>query len=306
MSPIYITLQYLTLGSNPHSFHLTANNHLDDSHTCFSFYHWKILQNFKEDIEYWDDSLTDEINTIRSLLNSVHSKRSHTERSAILSSVEKKIASTAGMKRALQVEIRLVSDPDVRRRYENRLVRHKEALSAVGSDLKALRANEHKGQLFVGASQVGPAPSADDVNPEKAGDIALKEANVLQDRTAESLANTKRMIEESKEVGRETTEELQRQTQTIADIYEEALRTENRLVRAKKLIKIFGRRMMMDKLIQIFALVNICLLVGVVFFLIFHKGGSNSGQGGSGSKPSGRMLLRGFSLDEFNKGRVDG
>lgn len=135
---------------------------------------------------------------------------------------------------------------------------------------------------------------------EEAGDMMLNEMDDIQDKTKSSLQNTKNMVAASKHVGEATMEELLRQREQIRTIDEEAMRIEDNLTRADKLIKTFGKRMATDRMIQCFACVNILLLVGVVVYTIVKKG---DGSGEADNVPAspvdgGRMLRQVFpSLD---------
>eukprot|EP00970_Alexandrium_tamarense_P017386 scaffold9372_cov69-Alexandrium_tamarense.AAC.1 len=81
---------------------------------------------------------------------------------------------------------------------------------------------------------------------EEAGDSMLSDMNNIQDKTKNSLANTKHMVAASKEVGEATMEELLRQREQIRNVDNEAMRIEDNLQRADKLIKTFGKRMATD------------------------------------------------------------
>lgn len=97
---------------------------------------------------------------------------------------------------------------------------------------------------------------------QKAGDNMLKEAIDLQNKTQDSLGNTKAMIAASKEVGMSTLEELERQRDVLSNIEKEIDRVDDNLARAEALMKQFGKRMASDKFIQCFAVLNCLLLLG--------------------------------------------
>jgi hypothetical protein len=86
--------------------------------------------------------------------------------------------------------------------------------------------------LFVSS---GGAGEDGEVDPTKAGSNMLNQASALQDKTQDSLANTKNMIAASKEVGVSTLEELQRQREVIQNIENEADRMDDNLARAEAL-----------------------------------------------------------------------
>ena len=234
----------------------------------------------------------DEIESIQSILSSIPHTSGEMERNAALDLAEKKLRNANGTKRSFKMETRLVSEPNQRRRYENQLSRHEEQLAKLRADLKALRADTSRDQLFLGAKTEGDIEMTN--NQEKAGDDMLADASRLQDKTQSSLDNTKNMIAESKAVGMQTVEELERQRQQIQTIDEEVMNIEDNLTRADKLIKTFAKRMATDKMFQCFACVNVLLLVGVILYAVIGGGGL-AGSKDSGEPESPVRMLRGYS-----------
>mmetsp|Transcript_4843 Transcript_4843/g.6429 ORF Transcript_4843/g.6429 Transcript_4843/m.6429 type:complete len:261 (-) Transcript_4843:241-1023(-) len=256
------------------------------------------FQRIKGDIQYWDDTLTEEIESISALLESVPNIRSDIEKKATLDQVDKSIRSAQGTKRSFKMESRLVADPNQRRRYENRLSEHERKLTSLSGDLRALRSGEQRGELFLGAD-------TGNGDPAKTGDALLNEASKLQDKTQQSLDNTKQMVAASKDVGMATIEELERQRKTIQNIDDEANRIEDNLQRADKLIKTFGKRMATDKVIQCFACINVLLLVGVIVYSIVKNGGLSKNPVREEPASPVRMLvgmLRGYMPNEDSAG----
>ena len=186
------------------------------------------------------------------------------------------------------METRLVSDPKQRRDYENKLTRLTEELGTLANDIRALKGGAQRDQLFVGASKGvgGGARSTDGMSGEEAGDVMLSDMNEIQDKTKSSLHNTKSMVTASKQVGEATMEELLRQREQIRTIDEEAMRIDDNLNRADKLIKTFGKRMATDRFIQCFACVNILLLCGVVGYFVFKNSTKEEGDNGSDNVPA--------------------
>jgi SNARE protein len=191
------------------------------------------------------------------------------ERSYALDQAEERLKGALGTKRSFKMETRLVQDIKERRKLEKRLHKLDKELKALKADLKALQAEENRGDLFSAAGRGGGRHTEEDA--QKAGSNMLKEAETLQDKTQDSLNNTKQLIAQSKEVGVSTLEELQRQREVIENIDREADRMDDNLKRAEALLKVFGKRMAGDKVIQCFAVVNCLLLVGVVIYIIVDE-----------------------------------
>lgn len=214
--------------------------------------------------------MTEEISTIQQILDGIPSLTDPVERASALEQAEQRLKGAEGTKRSFKMETRLIQDVQKRRQLEGRLQRMEQELRTLKADLKALQADQQRGELFIqGGGNDGGEGGMD---PTKAGDNMLKEAQAIQEKTADSLGNTKNMIAQSKEVGIATLEELQRQREVIQNIERETDRLDDNLARAEALIKQFGKRMASDSFIQCFAVVNCLLLLGVVLYAIFRDG----------------------------------
>ncbi|KAG7364228.1 SNARE domain anchored protein [Nitzschia inconspicua] len=239
------------------------------------------------DIQYWEDTLTEEIEAIQNILDGVPSLSNPVQRASAMEEADDRLRGAAGTKRSFKMEIRLVQDIKERRRLEGNLQKMDQELRTLKADLKALQADENRGELFVS----GGAGNGDngEVDPSRAGSNMLNEAAALQDKTQDSLQNTRNMIAASKEVGVSTLEELQRQREVINNIDKEADRLDDNLARAEALMKQFGKRMAGDKFIQCFAVINSLLLLGVIIYAIMKKGAFD-GNSDEPPNPASRML----------------
>ena len=211
------------------------------------------------------------------------------EKSGIFDRVEKRLRAAQGTKRSFKMETRLVADAQARRKYEQRLQRLDQQLMTLQADCKALRQEHERGELF---DQPGAEGGPTEEDAQKAGDNMLKEAENLQNKTQDSLGNTKAMIAQSKEVGMATLEELERQRDVLSNIEKEVDRVDDNLARAEALMKQFGKRMASDKFIQCFAVINCLLLLGVIIYAIAKGGGLSGSDEGKPESPIGGRLLR--------------
>lgn len=256
------------------------------------------------DVQYWDDTLNDEVQSIRQLLQSAD-KLSDRDKASALDRAEKKLRAAQGTKKSYKMETRLVADPRQRRMYENKLSQLSDELGTCANDLKALKEGMQRGELFVGARGTSSGREGNnEMTGEEAGDMMLNDMNGIQDKTKSSLQNTKNMVAASKHVGEATMEELLRQREQIRTIDEEAMRIEDNLNRADKLIKTFGKRMATDRMIQCFACINVILLVGVVVYSILKDGKLTGGNDNAPKSPvdvDGGRMLRGFLYEEESR-----
>lgn len=246
------------------------------------------------DIQYWKDTLVEEVGHIKSILDGVQSLSDQVERASALEEADATLRSANGTKRSFKMEIRLVQDQNLRNKYSKSLKKLENELRTLKADLKALQAEQHRGELFVS----GGGRDSDgngEVDPTVAGNNMLNEASRLQDKTQDALGNTRNMIAASKEVGVATLEELQRQREVIGKIDQEADRMGDNLARAEALVKQFGRRMAGDKFIQCFAVLNCLLFVGVVIWAILKgKAGELFGEPDAPANPVENRMLRGI------------
>lgn len=190
-----------------------------------------------------------------------------------------------------------MGDPRTKQMYENKLTKLSEELACCSNDLKAMKGGMQRGQLFAGANTGVGGGEYGEMSGEAAGDMMINDMNHIQDKTKSSLDNTKNMVKASKEVGEATMEELLKQREQIRNIDSEAMRIEDNLNRADKLIKTFAKRMATDKFIQCFACVNVLMLVGVVVYSIVKKSGSE-GDPTRNSPQSPVRMLRGLLFED--------
>jgi len=226
------------------------------------------------DIHFWRDSITNEITEIESLLNSARSTSDALSKSSYLANAEKKLKSSKATLRSFKMETRLLANPSDRSTYETEHSRYERTIAQFTSDLNSLKSDENRNQLFLGANtnSNGMASNSTSSDPttqaQNDGDAMLSEAQRLQDKTSQSLANTQTMIEESKTTGMMTLEELARQKEQLVTVDNNVNQLNDDLNRADQLIKTFGKRMATDKMIQCFAVVNVILVVSVVVYSV--------------------------------------
>lgn len=171
---------------------------------------------------------------IQSQLDRLPSIGEGVEKASAIDKIKKKIRGAKGTKRSFKMEIRLVQDVNQRRKYESRLASLDQQLQTLVADCKAIEAENNRGELFVGGEDGGL--DTEGMSGEEAGDRMLKEASALQDKTQDSLSNTKNLIAQSKEVGMATLEELERQRGVLENIDREVDRVDDNLARAEKLV----------------------------------------------------------------------
>mmetsp|Transcript_20014 Transcript_20014/g.22890 ORF Transcript_20014/g.22890 Transcript_20014/m.22890 type:complete len:263 (-) Transcript_20014:143-931(-) len=229
------------------------------------------------DVQYWDDMLTQEIDELNALINDeIPAITNDDSKSHAINQAESKLKSASKTKKTLKMETRLVTDTQSRKCYEDRHSRLDENLSHLKADLSALKQDFERARLgLMQGSDVGNPYEMSEEDGQRAGDQMLGEAHRLQDKTQDALENTKQMVNEAKEVGMSSLEELKRQRETMDRIDQDTDRIDTALDVAEKLIKNFGKRMASDRFIQCFTLLNVILLIVVIIFAATRGGTTN-------------------------------
>jgi len=134
------------------------------------------------DVQFWEDTLRDELEDINRSLTKVK-KAKDEKKQSYLQRVDKKIRNAQGTKRSFKMETRLVSDPSVRKQFENKLAQLDEELKAAVADARALK-QEAERQELMDRDEAAAAGGVDNgVTDEQAGDYLLDEAKKTQDKT---------------------------------------------------------------------------------------------------------------------------
>mmetsp|Transcript_13759 Transcript_13759/g.21076 ORF Transcript_13759/g.21076 Transcript_13759/m.21076 type:complete len:264 (+) Transcript_13759:98-889(+) len=247
------------------------------------------------DIEYWEETLKEEIEDLNTILGLVVSQTGSRQQQKF-DEADKKLRDANGTKRSYKLEMRVIKNATQRKMYEKQLKDHELKLKALSDHLKNLKSSATKDTLLEGADTGR--------TPDQEGDAMMNEARNIQDKTQTSLDRTKQLVAESKDIGQNTLATLEEQGAQIERIDAHADRTMENLGRADLLIKNFGKRMANDKFIQCCACINISLFVGVILFIVLKK--SDDGDDDSSILSATRFLsLRGSFDQEASSADVD-
>eukprot|EP00608_Synchroma_pusillum_P000781 CAMPEP_0198442818 /NCGR_PEP_ID=MMETSP1452-20131203/68180_1 /TAXON_ID=1181717 /ORGANISM="Synchroma pusillum, Strain CCMP3072" /LENGTH=234 /DNA_ID=CAMNT_0044163445 /DNA_START=44 /DNA_END=745 /DNA_ORIENTATION=- len=232
-----------------------------------------------DDVAYWDQQV---VSALDEYERAIHDASASTgkNRQEMLALAEAKFSRVRDARAGFATERRMIRDRDARTTYEEKDQRYAKRVEELRVELQWLRTEGDRSQLLSGATSPGQGVA-------NTNEGLLSEASKVQDLTEVSLQHTKRMIEASKQVGSATLDELGRQQQQIREIQEEVAHIDSALDRARKLVTVFGRRMMTDKVIQFFALVNLLVLLGLIIYIALVPDASLDG----GDDDSRRRLL---------------
>eukprot|EP00621_Florenciella_sp_RCC1693_P014765 CAMPEP_0182535030 /NCGR_PEP_ID=MMETSP1323-20130603/16910_1 /TAXON_ID=236787 /ORGANISM="Florenciella parvula, Strain RCC1693" /LENGTH=278 /DNA_ID=CAMNT_0024745113 /DNA_START=95 /DNA_END=932 /DNA_ORIENTATION=+ len=216
------------------------------------------------DIAYWDQSYREAIEDVDRILAEMEGLDTE-EASQKLKAAKTKMKVVKKKKTSFQMELRQLHDDTQRTTYGERKQDYEGRTENLEKTIKNLETNLENAELLGGASDGGQV--------RMDNDSYLAKTHQIQDQTEASLQNTIEMMENANEVADETISELDRQKQQINEITEQLLTMEDNIKYADQLIRDFSKRMMTDKCIQIFAMMNMLALVVVIVFAIMQKNG---------------------------------
>lgn len=243
----------------------------------------------KEDIQYWRDALSIEVQGICSLLESIEQKPLE-DRLAILERAEKKLCTARDINRTYKHELSL-ADHRTKWLYETKLSKVSDDLDCCLELFKSLEKLKQHDELFVDTRR----DLDNQITEAETGDIIISDMNSIQDTTKSSLHNTKRMVAASKEIANVTNEELARQREHIGKINDHGNQVDETLTRSDKLLKTLNR-LANDRIVRVFTIINTLLVIGMVVYMIVKKISSINYPS---SNPRGSVrMLRGLDLED--------
>jgi hypothetical protein len=179
------------------------------------------------------------------------------------------LSSMKDLRKSYNFELKLIKDHDERKKFQeaaNDLDAQKEDLIKQLEPLKqAVALNKAGGDSDLTFLENGK------INTDTAGrsnDQLLSGAATIQEMTKASVARSKALIDNSKEIGAETGTQLKEQRERLASIDQEAESINARLEKSRLLITQFGSRIAGDRLIQIFCAINIVILLAFIVYVV--------------------------------------
>ncbi len=215
------------------------------------------------EISFWLDEYQRETGALTSSIDYLHALPEKIDPKVLSKSVnecEMKVNRLKEVKKAFNLEIRLVKDRNAKQEIEGKFREIDERVVELLKRYGEAKGKYNKVSLMQGSKNIYDVEG-------KSGDELLAGARVIQDKTFESLGRTRNLIEESKAVGSATLDQLRSQREQMNEIEKEIDVMDSNLARAEKLIVSFTKRMATDKIIQGFAAINICVLLGLIIYV---------------------------------------
>ena len=226
---------------------------------------YQAVRGWEDDYTSSIDDLSTQIRELKELLGGPLKARAETK----LKEIERKVTNLKELRRSYNFELKLVKEHDLRKDYQAVATGLDKRRDDLVTELAPLRErvmqNKAKGDedlTFLANGKVNMETQGRD------NDQLLSGASTIQELTKASVARSQALIDNSKEVGKETNAQLKQQRQKLQEIDAEAQSIHARLEKSRQLISTFGRRIAGDRIIQIFCAINIIILLVFIFYIM--------------------------------------
>ena len=226
---------------------------------------YKAIRGCEEEYTLGIDEFSSLITELRELLTGPLKARAETK----LKEVDDKLMVLKGVRKSYNFELKLIKDRDERKAYDEVAQALDKRRDDLISEVEALRKKVEQNQSGGDADKTFLDNGK--INNETAGrsnDQLLSGAATIQELTKQSVARSRALMDNSKELGVETNQQLVEQRQRLASIHKEAEGINAKLERSRQLIDEFARRIAGDRMIQIFCAINIIILLIFIFYVL--------------------------------------
>lgn len=212
----------------------------------------------------YDDQLTEIEDEIQAGIDSLPKLKGNTRAEKVVF-IEKRIERARQLFQSYKMEIPDLAPVD-RRSYQNKAKDHQSKLNKLLGDLQWAKAERDRDDLMAGAKPARPQ----DPSQMTAGQLAQAGVEVQEDSLS-SLERSRRTIEQTAEVGRETSGKLKAQTEQLGRIGDDLDKIETTLKRADRELRAFIRRMATDKVIMCFMMLIVLGICAIIIYQIVNK-----------------------------------
>ncbi|KAJ1554778.1 hypothetical protein HK405_004093 [Cladochytrium tenue] len=218
------------------------------------------------EIEEFDEQMQELVEGIRRVLDKELPALKGQERIERCSYLRNRLVRARQVHRSIVVEIRDLGDQAKAGEWEARARDYDATIARLAADVE-----------WAETSARGPPGGPDAVRKKELDDMTPKEittqALVVQRETMEATTRTKRVVEQTIEIGAAVNTELKKQGEQIHHIADAVDQVESNLTRADKQLRVFMRRMASDKIFLAFILlVVVGIIVAIILYILKKKG----------------------------------
>ncbi|KAI9331663.1 hypothetical protein DFJ73DRAFT_856781 [Zopfochytrium polystomum] len=210
------------------------------------------------EIEEFDDQIQELIQGIRQVVEKELPKLKGQERIERCAYLRNRLNRAKQLHRSILVEIRDLPEEKVHD-WQAKAREYETTIGRLVQDVEWAETSA-KGTPGEGA---GGKKEVDEMTPKELTTQALK----VQQETQEATSRTKRIVEQTIEIGSAVNDELRKQGEQIHNIADGVDQVESNLKRADKQLRVFMRRMSSDK---IFLVMIFCVCVGIIIAIILY------------------------------------
>lgn len=214
------------------------------------------------EIVYWDGEYSKLVADLGAIVLQFNPE-SGQELSNLLILCDSKVNRIRDTKKSFGLELRMVKNQNQKTHYESKGKNNEVKFNGYLNEIRAAKSAIDKKELGLKQRSLNPYSTEGKDNDE-----LLDGAKAIQGKTFESLGRTRKLIENSKEVGGATLLELRNQREQISDIDQEISQLESKVSSAATLVGNFALKLATDRFIQALTLINAIFLI-IILIIVF-------------------------------------
>jgi len=156
-----------------------------------------------------------------------------------------------------KIELRHIRDEAEKNEYNSIIKHHKQTFTKLKNEYEWKKQAQVKDQLLGDHHE---ATAADQANPDQLMKYGLE----VQDKSKDSLHRTLQTVADAKQVGSQTVEKLQGNTEQVENMYNELENIEGSLARSRKIIARIARKVATDKYVWVVVFLVVCAILAVI------------------------------------------
>jgi hypothetical protein len=221
------------------------------------------------DCEYFDEEIEVCLTKMRDCVAQAKKKKID---AATMSGLQARFADLAdsrfkSLARSLKDEVYKLANADEKKEWRKKLKAYKTRKTDMAQTMQMLQQVKTKEELGIGGAASGASKKVTD-------DEVLSEAQKISNANVSKMKELVNVVGETDQIAKAALETLHDQTEQIERINQDVHGFRGTVARSNKLIGIYRRRIMTDRLIWIFLFIIIAAIVGLVIWSLVDPEGS--------------------------------
>uniref|UniRef100_A0A7S3K4E5 t-SNARE coiled-coil homology domain-containing protein n=1 Tax=Aureoumbra lagunensis TaxID=44058 RepID=A0A7S3K4E5_9STRA len=215
------------------------------------------------DLDYWHEEYRKAVDNVCGSVDQVNliveENVEKGQKDKLMSDTDELMRTAKNIRKSYILEIRQIKDKRIKDLNQEKFDKVEERYQLAARQLEDIRNANERSELLANGEGTG--------DEFKDNDAYLSAAENLQDQTASSLARTRQLVEDSKEVGTATVDVLAKQSEQLQSITSDVRQMDSNLQRSDALIKDFTSRMLGDTIIRVFSCLNFSLVLIILVYV---------------------------------------